>query len=136
MPVPQREDGSPLFINGIVRLRWTEFRLDATKSLPCRRQAYLLDRARIQRPELLRAAPADARDGVLSDIIGTRAGFVELMGAFVSGELIRGVLVGVSPFDPLTLVSVAIGLALVALAACYVPARRVLRIDPAQSLRQ
>ncbi len=61
---------------------------------------------------------------------------IGLPGAFVSGELIRGVLVGVSPFDPLTLVSVAIGLALVALAACYVPARRVLRIDPAQSLRQ
>ena len=54
----------------------------------------------------------------------------------ITGGLIRGVLVGVSPWDPVTLVSVAGGLAVVALIACYVPARRVLRIDPAQSLRQ
>jgi len=46
------------------------------------------------------------------------------------------VLVGVSPLDPLTLASVALGLGLVTLVACYLPARRVLRIDPAQSLRQ
>jgi putative ABC transport system permease protein len=57
-------------------------------------------------------------------------------GIYLAGGLIRAVLVGVSPTDPLTLLAVALGLALVALAACYVPARRVLRIDPAQSLRQ
>jgi putative ABC transport system permease protein len=49
--------------------------------------------------------------------------------------LIRGVLVDVSPTDPATLLMVALGLGLVALIACYVPARRVLRIDPALSLR-
>jgi putative ABC transport system permease protein len=54
----------------------------------------------------------------------------------VAGGMIRGVLVGVSPWDPATLVSVATGLVIVALIACYLPARRVLRIDPAQSLRQ
>ena len=54
----------------------------------------------------------------------------------MTGELMRGVLVGVSPWDPLTLVSVALGLMVVALISCYLPARRVLRIDPAQSLRQ
>jgi putative ABC transport system permease protein len=57
-------------------------------------------------------------------------------GIYVAGGLIRGVLVGVSPLDPATLLAVALGLAVVAIAACYVPARRVLRIDPAQSLRQ
>jgi putative ABC transport system permease protein len=57
-------------------------------------------------------------------------------GLYFAGRLLRGVLVGVSPSDPLTLAIVAISLALVALLACYVPARRVLRIEPARSLRQ
>jgi ABC-type antimicrobial peptide transport system permease subunit len=54
----------------------------------------------------------------------------------VVGMLLRGVLVGVSPTDPATLSSVSLGVALVAMFACYMPARRVLRIDPAQSLRR
>jgi ABC-type lipoprotein release transport system permease subunit len=45
------------------------------------------------------------------------------------------VLVGISPFDPTTLTGVALGLAAVALMACYLPGRRVLAIDPAQALR-
>jgi putative ABC transport system permease protein len=57
-------------------------------------------------------------------------------GIYVAGTLLRGVLVGVSPLDPLTLGSVALGLLAVTLVACYLPARRVLRIDPALSLRQ
>jgi putative ABC transport system permease protein len=57
-------------------------------------------------------------------------------GIYVAGRLMRGVLVGVSPLDPLTLATVGLGLGLVALAACYAPARRVLRLEPAQSLRQ
>jgi putative ABC transport system permease protein len=56
-------------------------------------------------------------------------------GVYAISGLIRGVLVGISPTDPLTLVAVGLGLALVALAACYLPARRVLDIDPARSLR-
>ena len=57
-------------------------------------------------------------------------------GIYLAGRVIRGVLVGISPFDPLTLVAVATGVGLVTMAACYVPARRVLGIEPAQSLRQ
>jgi putative ABC transport system permease protein len=56
-------------------------------------------------------------------------------GIYAAGSLIRGILVGISPTDPLTLLAVALGLTLVTMAACYVPARRVLGIDPAQSLR-
>ena len=55
---------------------------------------------------------------------------------YIAGHLLRGALVGVSPWDPFTLSTVALGLGLVTMAACYVPARRILGIDPAQSLRQ
>jgi putative ABC transport system permease protein len=56
-------------------------------------------------------------------------------GIYVAGRFIRGVLVGVSPLDPVTLAAVAFGLAAVAMTACYIPARRVLALEPAQSLR-
>jgi hypothetical protein len=42
-------------------------------------------------------------------------------GDLLRGRVLRGVLVGVSPFDPVTLGAVAAGLAVVALLACYVP---------------
>jgi putative ABC transport system permease protein len=79
--------------------------------------------------------------GVMRLILGEGAlliGLGVLIGApgvYAAGGLIRGVLVGVSPSDPLTLVAVAAGLTIVAMAACYLPARRVLDIDPARSLR-
>ena len=57
-------------------------------------------------------------------------------GIYIAGGLIRGVLVGVSPSDPLTLAAVALGLLVVTMATCYVPARRALGIDPAKLLRQ
>ena len=56
-------------------------------------------------------------------------------GTYFAGRAISSALVGVSPADPITLASVAMMLAAVALGACYLPARRVLRIQPARSLR-
>jgi putative ABC transport system permease protein len=56
-------------------------------------------------------------------------------GIYIANYLIRGLLVGVSPSDPLTLVGAALGLLFVTLVTCYVPARRALGIEPAQLLR-
>jgi putative ABC transport system permease protein len=73
------------------------------------------------------------REGVLLVAIGILAG---VPGIVAAGGLTRSVLVGVSPSDPLTLVSVALGLGSITMATCYVPARRVLKIEPAQLLRR
>jgi len=72
-------------------------------------------------------------DGLL--LVGTGV-LIGLPGIYAASRLVRGVLVGISPTDPVTLATVAGGLAVVTLITCYVPARRVLRIEPAQLLRQ
>jgi predicted permease len=50
-------------------------------------------------------------------------------------RLMQSLLVGIEPHDPLTYAAGAGGLLAVAALACYVPARRVLRVDPAIALR-
>jgi len=72
-------------------------------------------------------------EGCLLVVIGM---LLAVPGVFAAGGLVRGLLVDVSPWDPLTLFTVAVGLLLVTVAACYLPARRVLRINPASLLRQ
>lgn len=73
------------------------------------------------------------REGMLLVLLGILAG---VPGVWVSMRLIDAVLVGISPFDPLTLGAVAASLALVALAACYLPARSLAGIEPAGLLRR
>ena len=60
------------------------------------------------------------KEGALLVAIGLVIG---APGIFIANRLVERLVVGVSPFDPLTLMAAAAGLLLVALTACYVPAR-------------
>jgi putative ABC transport system permease protein len=58
-----------------------------------------------------------------------------LAGSIPLTRLLRGVLFGVGPSDPVTLATASAALALVAVLACYIPARRALLVDPMSALR-
>jgi predicted permease len=89
----------------------------------------------------VRMALGAGRGDILKMIL--RQGFV-LIGAgllvglvltFVAARGIVSLLVGVSPSDPVTLISVAILLAAVGLVASYIPARRAMNVEPLKALK-
>jgi putative ABC transport system permease protein len=72
------------------------------------------------------------RDGLLLIVAGLGSG---LFAAWATVRLLRSQLYEVSANDPLTFAAVALLLALVALLACYLPARRATKVDPLIALR-
>jgi putative ABC transport system permease protein len=60
---------------------------------------------------------------------------IGLAGAWAATRVLKSFLFEVTPFDPLTFIAVSLLLALVALAACYIPAQRAAAIDPLFALR-
>jgi len=72
------------------------------------------------------------RRGMLLAAIGTALG---LVGALGLTRLLSGLLFGVRATDPSTFILVTLLLGTVALAACYIPARRATRVEPMAALR-
>lgn len=72
------------------------------------------------------------KQGLLLTIVGVGLG---LAAAFALTRLLSGLLFGVAAVDVTTFTTISLLLVVVSLLACYLPARRAMRIDPLQALR-
>jgi putative ABC transport system permease protein len=82
-----------------------------------------------QRRDLLKLV---LNEGMLVVLIGVGVG---IAASLALTRFLSGLLYGVTATDPLTFASVACLLAVVAMAACYIPARRAMKVDPMVALR-
>ena len=89
----------------------------------------------------IRMALGASPRAILGLVVGQGAGVAALglvlglAGAMTLGRFVEALLFGVGTRDPMTFVAMPLVLALVALVACYIPARRATRIDPTVALR-
>jgi len=72
------------------------------------------------------------KEGGVLLVIGLVLGVI---GSLLATRLIQGLLFGVTPNDPLTLAAVALAMLAIGVAACWVPARRAAKVDPAVAMR-
>jgi putative ABC transport system permease protein len=72
------------------------------------------------------------RDGIAITLTGVAVGFAL---ALASVQLVKSLLFGVTPHDPLTLVAAPVSLLVIAVVACLLPASRAARVDPMIALR-
>ena len=72
------------------------------------------------------------RQGMIPVVVGVVAG---VSASIVTGRLVQSLLFSVSPFDPPTLATVAFVVVIVAIAACYFPARSATKVEPMVALR-
>jgi putative ABC transport system permease protein len=72
------------------------------------------------------------REGGALLVIGLALG---VTGAFFGARVIQGLLFGVAPHDPTTFVGVALLMAAIGIGACWIPAVRAARVDPAIAMR-
>jgi len=81
------------------------------------------------------------RRNILRAVVGQGMGLaivgavLGLAGAIIVSNLMSGLLYGVKPTDPMTFAGVSVLLLAIAWLACYVPARRAVRVDPMVALR-
>ncbi|HJX29554.1 MAG TPA: ABC transporter permease, partial [Thermoanaerobaculia bacterium] len=72
------------------------------------------------------------KQGLVLTLIGVAVG---LAGALALTQILSGLLFGVGSTDPATFATIALFFAIVALIACYLPARRATRVDPLIAIR-
>ena len=70
--------------------------------------------------------------GMSPVVVGWAAG---VLAALLAGGVIRGLLFGVTAQDPLTIAGVTVVVLVTAALACYIPARRAMKVDPMVALR-
>jgi ABC-type antimicrobial peptide transport system permease subunit len=73
------------------------------------------------------------REGLLLTFAGLAVG---VAGAVLITRMMQAFLFGVSPTEPIVFLVIAALLLVVAVLACWIPARRAMRLDPLQALRQ